>query len=545
MTAYKNVRGNCVPQERNLALLLGLLIAVTALLIYANSLRNGFVWDDNVVIIANPASKGDALSLFRGIDTARSSELTPYYRPLTMLTFLIENRLHGLNPLPMHFINILLHAANAFLVYCLARSVIKDGYASLLAGLLFVVHPISTEAVNFLSGGRNTLLACFFALVAFLLHRRSIIKENISLAVAGAFFFLAGLFSKETGLMIIPFIAVQEIPSLRNFSRSGYRAVVRLAPYVICTAIYMLLRRSALDAAGVRIDILTGLGSRLLDNLYIIPRYILTITWPFSASPRYYLPEDLHVQALPLIGAWLGIAVVLGWLLTRGRSRASVFGLSWLVVFWLPASGIVPIPSAPMADRYFYIPAIGLWIIVADQLSRLFRSAGEVSRYVTVAAVIVLLVLMMMTIARNPDWKNDVALFSLYVKQNPDQAFGHHNLGCAYLDTMGDLDAAEREFEKALSLDPQFPRLRTQMGYIQLLRGDFRSAVRHYNEAIVQNPFDAEAHLNLGMALERLGMHDEAIDEYRRFLAVPGNELPESRSYARERIQNLSRLVRE
>src|SRR5574340_1292842 len=184
----------------------GLLVALIAVVVYANSLGNGFVWDDTNIIITNPALKGPPLPLFKSIDVGRDYELLPYYRPLTILTFLIEERLHGLSPFPMHLVNILLHAANSFLVYRLAWALGRDHYASLLAGLLFAIHPVNTEAVDFLSGGRNTLLACFFVLSALLLQRRGIVEGKNSAALAGSIFFLTALFSKETALMGLLFI---------------------------------------------------------------------------------------------------------------------------------------------------------------------------------------------------------------------------------------------------------------------------------------------------------------------------------------------------
>jgi tetratricopeptide (TPR) repeat protein len=517
----------------------GLLVAAIAFLVYANSLGNGFVWDDDVVIVANPALRGSALSLFSTIDTGRAIELTPYYRPLTVLTFLIEERAHGLTPFPMHLVNVLLHAANAFLVYLLARSLVIDTYAALLAGLLFAVHPINTEAVDFISA-RNTLLSGFFILVAYLLHRRSIIRENFSGALAGAVFLLAGLFSKETALAGLPFIIAQEITQLRSTS-GRLRAVGRLLPYAVCIASYLVLRNNTLSNAGVKIAVLSGLGMRLLDNLYIIPRYLLTVLWPTALSAKYFIPDDLHLLALPLGAAWICIIALLAWLSTRGRSHVTLFGLAWLTAFWLPVSGIFPIPSAPFADRYLYIPAIGLWLVVSDQAFRLVPANVTARRYGVIAAALILLMLAGLTVRRNLDWKGDISLFSRIVEQYPEQAFGHHNLGCAYLDKLRSLDLAEEEFQRALALDPLFPRLRTQLGYIQLLRGDYAGAVQHYNEAVFQNPFDAEAFLNRAIALDRLGRYGDAVADYKRFLAMPGNELAGARPQAEARVRELTK----
>lgn len=206
----------------------------------------------------------------------------------------------------------------------------------------------------------------------------------------------------------------------------------------------------------------------------------------------------------------------------------------------MPVSGIVPIPSASLADRYLYVPAIGLWIVIAGQSSRLFSFGGKMRRYTLVAVGIILTVLSGLTMARNRDWKNDLTLFSGYVEQNPNRAFGHFNLGCAYLEQVDDLDAAEREFKKALSLDPVFPRLRTQLGHVRLIREDYEGALRHYDQAVIQNTFDTEAHLNRGIALEKLGRAADAVVEYRFFLASPGIELAEARPFAEQRVRELT-----
>ncbi len=523
-------------------LLFGLLIALVAFFTYANSLGNGFVWDDDVVIVNNPALTNTLFSLFSGIDTPQQNEVTPYYRPLTLLTFAMEQQWHGLTPFYVRLFNVLLHAVNSFLVYRLARTLFDNRSAAVLAALIFAVHPLNSEGVDFNAGGRNTMLACFFVLSAYLIHRRSIMSEKISCALAGSFLFFLGLFSKETAVAGLPFIGSLEVAVFHAEARQHRgRTIVRILPYAVCVIVYLILRNNALSSFGVHIEIFPGLGSRLLSNMYIFPKYLLSVIWPVALSPKYFIPENLHAYALPLVLAWICIFIGLWWCFTHGRSHATFFGLAWFTVFWLPVSGIIPIPSAPFADRYLYVPAIGLWIVVADQAFRLKWFRDENKYYVLYAAGVLLLLLSSVTVRRNMDWRSDIALFSRYVEQYPDSAFAHHNLGCAYLDKVKNLDLAESEFEKALALDPFFPKLRTQMGYVRLLRGDYDGAIHDYNEAVSQVPFDAEALLNRAIALDRLGKHTDALIDYRRFLATPGSELPLARPGAERRIQELSR----
>ncbi|MFZ4855027.1 MAG: tetratricopeptide repeat protein [Desulfuromonadaceae bacterium] len=530
--------------EKKLDLAIGLTVAMVAFFVYANSFGNGFVWDDDLVILANPALNGSLSDIFSSIDTGRVTEPTPYYRPLTLLTYLFEQRLHGFTPFLVRIVNVLLHVTNTFLVYRLSTSLKISRSAAVISGLLFAVHPLQSEAVDF-NSSRNTMLAAFFILTTYLSHQRSVRDNSVAWAYAGASLLFAGLLSKEIALFVLLMVGFIEFRHYRDDASCTWRAAIfRLTPYAIIFALYMVLRNHALAGAGVHLDILTGLGARLLDNIYIIPRYLLTVVWPVSGSAKYFLPDDLNLLALPLAAAWSLIIGMCLWLLTKGRTPATIFGFAWLIAFWLPVSGIFPIPSAPLADRYLYVPAIGLWLIASDQFVSLFQSTRLPQRYGTVAMVVVVMLLSIVTYRRNTVWNNDISLFTRLAEQHPERAFAYHNLGCAYLDKVKNFDLAERSFEKALALQPTFPRLQTQMGYVRLLRGDYKGALQHYMGALQINPFDAEAHLNSGSALENLKRYDEALFEYQRFLDTPGYELPEARRTTHLKIAELTRKLK-
>ncbi|HIJ86960.1 MAG TPA: tetratricopeptide repeat protein [Desulfuromonadales bacterium] len=522
-------------------LIFGLSICIITFLVYANSLGNGFVWDDDIVILANPLLKGSPVTLFSEIDRGHATGVTPYYRPFTLLSFLLDGKFHGFDALYVRLVNVLLHAATAFLVYRLAVSLKIDRIAAILAGLLFAVHPLQSEAVDF-NSARNTLLATFFVVAAYLVHQWSHTHKSFAGSLAGASLFLSGLFSKEIAVGILPFIAAIELENTQSENRNSLqKGFVRLLPYLAGLAFYLILRNNALSRAGASLDIFPGLMGRQLDNVYILPRYLLNVVWPRFLSPRYFLPDDFNLYALPLVLAWVCIVGMFWWFVTGGRSRVTLFGLAWLIAFWLPVSGIIPIPSAHLADRYLYTPAIGIWLIVADQFSMLILCRAQLRRWGIIAAAVIVVALAVVTVKRNQIWKNDITLFTDIVEMYPDQALGYDSLGCAYLDTEHDIDRAEKLFERAYTLNPAFPRLSTQMGYVRFLRGDLQGALEHYNQAIYRNSLDAEALLNRGVVLERLGRYSDAVDSYRRFLTTPGNELPEARRVMPAKIVELSR----
>jgi Tfp pilus assembly protein PilF len=534
MTAFTNA-GN-----RNL---IGLAVALAAFLIYANSLGNGFVWDDYTIIVSNPALEGGAADLFTQIDTASETEKNPYYRPVTLLTFLIEKRLHDSKPFPMHLVNVLIHAVNSYLVYRLAFALITNEGIAFIAGILFALHPISAESVNFLSA-RNNLLSGLFSFSSCLLHIRGIRERKYGAVIAAAALFLTGLFCKETALALLPVIFLFELRSWPKEDGIGrQRMILRLIPYLIFTLCYFLLRNNALAIAGVNQDILSGLFSRLAENLYIIPRYILLIINPIALSPRYTIPEDLNLLILPLVLGWLSIICAVAWLFLRGRTPLSLFGLAWLILFWLPVSGIVDLPSAHMADRYMYLPAIGIWLITADQSARLFTLRNSARRYARFLIIIVLLFFAVVTVRRNADWKSEIILFTRTVEQYPDNAWGHAELGLSYLrasSSDGSYHAiALRELQRALSLDPSLKRLHSPIGTIVLAQGDLTGALNHFSEALSADPVDRQALLYRAMTLEGLGRTGEALADYISFLSAPGRGLTEMRPFAEDKAREL------
>lgn len=549
-------------KENNREFLFGLLVATIAFLVYANSLGNGFTLDDDSVILNNPVLKGNFLSLFSSIDTTGETQLLPFYRPVTYLTFMIEWHVHGFNPFFVRLVNVLLHSANTFLVYRLARSLNKENiYVALLAGILFAVHPQQSEGVDFNAGGRNTMLACFFSISIYLIHRKSINQGKTYWSFAGACLFLTGIFAKETALMILPFVFALEYQSLRtDGTGTRLQTVIRLTPYCAAVALYLLMRWLTLSKLGIQTSIIPGLGTklletmyittdlgtRLLDNLYIIPRYFLTAIWPLHLSSRYVMPDDLNLLALPLIGGWICICASIGWICTRGRSATSLFGLSWMVLFWLPVSGIVFVPGAPLADRFFYIPVIGLWLIISDQICRYFPTDSPILRRIGIATTVILfLVLATLTVKRNQEWKSNYALYKGLVEHYPENVHAHAGLGKVFYgrDKEHNPALAEQEFEKVIAMDPNFPMIYTYLGNIKLNKEDLAGALYCYGKAIEVYPYDKEARLNRGITLEKLGRSKEALTDYLFFLSSPGSfdNLPGGREHAEKRLRELLR----
>lgn len=545
-------------------------VFLLAFLVYANSLGNGFVMDDKSIMVDNPVLSGDLVSLFNRIDTTSEQHLLPYYRPFTYITYWVEQRLHGLDPFYVRLFNVMLHSVNALVFFYLARLITGNSFSALMAGIIFAVHPINSEAVDFNSGGRNTMLATFFVLTAYILYKRSASKGLSPSAFAGSVLFLIGMLSKEFAVCLMLIILSQEVLKLRKGECAVSRSILSVFPFFVAVVVYLIMRWQVLSAYGIQSGIIPGLSAerlkdmyyfqdistRLLNNIYIIPKYFLNIIFPFLLSPKYIVPDDIlsHIGVIAL-----GFILIAGgvWFSFKKNRPITVFGLFWFFSFFLPVSGLVVFSSDQMADRYLYAPAMGLWLICSDTFVKYYEGIRR-KTLPTLIATALLSAYAAITFQINREWKDDLSIFSRIVRLYPDNPNGHVGLGGAYYElSLNDpiyLKKAEDSFRKAMDLthyydgfapDKRPPMylqvLSTRMGNIKFMQSDLRSAIEFYSKALMIWPSDLEARINRAMAYERTGAIKEAIRDYEVFLSIPESSLAaEPRLFAIQRLRALS-----
>lgn len=539
---------------------------VIVFLVYLNSLTNGYVWDDRQIVVAwdYPVDISRLFRFFFETDLLRQSEPTPYYRPLARLSFVIDG-LSGPSPMVSHSINIFLHGVVSSLLFIVVLKVVKDPAASFAGAVLFAVHPVNSETVAMVATRNNLLSGLFVLLSIVLLFRFIEHKRKIYGCLTGIFIFLA-LLCKETAIAILPLIPVMgmvlskqaghldnllaEVADFSFMKRCGMvycrfktSAGNWLIPFAAASAaviLYLPLRYYVIKNSAVTMEIWNGLFSRLAANLTMLPEYFSLLLWPHRLAPHYLVPQ-LSENRLLVILFWLGFMYLLYRLFRMGITPATSVGMLWMLFFWLPMSGLVAFPSARLADRYLYLPMMGLALVLASLLS----SVPVAQRKIVMACfVVVFLLFGARTVVRNMDWKDNYSLFSKMVAYYPNNPKGHHNLGTALLDELKQPEAAKRSFQAALAVDPSFQRTRTQLGYIGLVQKDYGAAEREYRLALEEFPGDGEAVYNLALVLETVGKKREAIDMYRRFIDINGGEFPDMLPAVLKRLQELEAEVR-
>lgn len=446
-----------------------LLVALAALAAYANSVGNGFAYDDTWVLESNPIVTEGLL---------HRVPHTPYwpgavagtgnYRPLTVGTFAVEWRLWNGDARGFHAVNVALHAGVSLLVFALL-SALTGPVGGLAGGLFFAVHPVHVEAVANIVG-RAELLAAGFVLAAVLLYRRTA-GGSPAVRAAGlggvALLYALGLASKEMavtlpGLLLIVAVYTGD-ESLRARIR---RTVPHIGLLAAVLGTYLLVRLDVLGAftgespaAGLR-----GLdtGERVLTALTVWPQYLRLLVVPLDLSMDYQpavLPVARSVGPMVVVGLGVLAALVGGaWALRRDHPEAGL-GLAWFVVAVLPVSNLIVRSDVLLAERTLYLPSVGAALVVAAAAAASSARLGGDSvggrgrRAATVAGVVVLAALMVRTVTRNPAWMDTYTAVAELGRTHPESYLAIR-ARAAGLERVGELEEAERFFELGLALAP-------------------------------------------------------------------------------------------
>lgn len=516
-----------------------LVVGLAAGLVYFNTLWNGFVFDDVHAIVRNPiVREGRFLLQAFTTDYWRGNSSDLLYRPLTIFSFGLNHLLHGLRPMGFHLVNVLLHVFVSLAVVRLISLLFQDRALSLLAGVLFALHPIHTEAVASIVGRAELLMSLFCLLsIRFYLEasQSTDAQERRSFIVCLVCFFLSCL-SKENGIATPALIFLAEICvclRLRDWSRFKRpqlsRLVLRYATLAAVALLYLLVRYLALGnltlaheagAHGMMFrGLLIGLPWHLqfANALDYFARYLGLLFFPWQLSSDYsynQLPIYNDVCRWPMGVGALALLLLLLTLATSTRRRTVVFfGIAFFLLSFLPVSNfIIPIVTI-LAERVLYLPSLGFLVALAWVFLSLLRwqSRTNTIRHATVSVLALLLVFYFArTILRNNDWRDEMRLFTSAIRACPNCANAHACLGDVFVDA-GRWDDALRSYDRALEIIPQHGPFLANKAGILLKLGRREEAMQAYREAVGYDPRLSDACDELGRYYSGMGKWDEAL----------------------------------
>lgn len=480
-----------------------LIILIIGVFVYANSFGNEFVWDDDYLIVNNIFIKdwhyiGKIFStnLFAG-----SWGDSTFYRPIQSLTYLADYSIWKLNPFGYHLTNTLIHIANAILIYLLAQYLIKIRFAALFTSLLFLVHPVQTEAVTYISGRADPLVALFL-LISFI----SFIKLRYILSLCA---FILAFLSKEAGL-IFPVILL--VYCLLDKNTQGKKRPLFLGIFFLTAIIYLLTRSYLFDFLQAPFASSAGpLFTRIVISCKAFVHYLGFIVFPFGL----HMERQLNISgSLFEPDIWISLVLLIIFIILAVRppkeSKAASFGLSWFLIALIPTAGILPI-NAFIAEHWLYLPSIGLFLALTSYFPK--------KRNFAILMSIILSALAVLTIKQNTVWKNKETLYKHILKFNPASSRAHFNLGSVYGERKAD-DMAIPEFNRAIELKKDYIDAYVNLGYAYQKKGETSKAINIFKEAIRISPNDYLPYYYLANLYNDTGRASESIDLYKKALAL-------------------------
>jgi protein O-mannosyl-transferase len=488
------------------------IVACIACIAFLPSLNQGFVeWDDDSYVINNPDITALTLD---NLTTVFSSSYLGNYQPLTMLTYMAEFHFFRLNPTAYHSTNLALHIVNAILVFTLFLGLSRHPITSLLVALLFAVHPLRVESVAWIAE-RKDVLSAFFYLLSLQFYVRHIATHRARFYWLCMLSLLSSLLSKPMAVSQ-PFVLL--LIDYLCGRRLDRKALVGKAPLFAIAAIFaivafLLQRPAAAIPEAHQISTL----QRLCVPFYGLVFYVAKTFLPMRLCSLYPPPPDLssttmfvlHAAPFVVVGSALAIHHF------RAHSRTLVFGSLFYVVTLLPVLQIVPIGNAIVAERYTYIPALGLYLTFAVFCrfllkEKLHSTISKSTLSIGIGTAIV--VLACATYYRCAVWRDGFSLWNDVIAKYPT-AVAYNNRGVAY-SIHGKYDRAIEDLDQAIRLDPKYFEAYDNRGFAHLSRRDYDLAIEDHTEAIRLNPRDALAYNDRGLAYKYKGDYARAIEDF-------------------------------
>jgi tetratricopeptide (TPR) repeat protein len=520
---------------RQLYLLLCLLLATVTLAVFWNVQFHDFIlYDDLPYVILNRHIQSGLTgsSILWAMTTMEMSN----WHPLTWLSLMLDYDFFRLNPAGYHWTNLLIHIAGTILLFSVLRRMTKDICKSAVVAVLFAIHPLHVESVAWISERKDVLSAFFWfltmgAYVRYTEHPGA--GRYVLLVVA----FVLGLMAKPM-LVTLPFVLLlldiwplrripvpfassnKALPDDGGGRRLTWSHVLReKLPFFFLTVLSSGVTYFAQMSwkAMPSLEALP-LEMRMASALIAYVQYIVKMFWPADLAFFYpyiagWSPWMVSGAALLLTGLTI---LMLRYMETRPYLAV---GWLWYLGTLVPVIGIVQVGSQAMADRYTYIPLIGLFIVIAWGVPELMAGWRFRKLFLSVLSVAVLSVLASCSWQQVQHWKNSMTLFERALSVTSRNYLAHNNLGAA-LFFEGKTEDAIRHYTQALRIKPNFADAHNNIGVALAAQGKLDDAIRHYRETLHIRPDDAGTHNNIGVALAAQGKVNAAIDHYTQALRI-------------------------
>jgi Flp pilus assembly protein TadD len=493
--------------------------------VYAQVIHYDFInFDDGAYVTGNDQVKSGLTR--KGFIWSLTSIHSANWHPLTWLSHMVDVEFHGLNAGGHHLTNVLFHMANTLFLFILLRRMTNTIWRSFMVAALFALHPLHVESVAWVAE-RKDVLSTFFGLLTLISYGRYSERLDRLWYFSALLFFMLSLMAKPM-LVTLPFLMLllDYWPLGRLNINRGFRLqpagrvsalsflLLEKIPLFILTAASCVVTYYAQKSGGAlrQLDMIP-LSSRFANAIVSYVAYAGKMFWPSQLSVIYPYPDSFAAWKVAT-GAAALIAIFI-WVTAQIKKRPYLaVGWFWYVGTLVPVVGLVQVGEQAMADRYTYVPLVGLFMMIAWGAAELIGRWQHKRFWETVTAGALLTTLMLTSHTQVGYWANGVTLFSHALKITEDNALAHNNLSII-LTEHGRYDEALYHANAAADLRPNNASVYNNLGYVFQKSHKFSEAIQNYRMAIKHYPAYTKAYYNLATTFMMIGNLDAAISNYR------------------------------
>ena len=502
---------------------ISLALSAITLAIYAQVLGHQFIkLDDDAYISDNPiVARGLTWS---GIVWAFTTFHAANWHPLTWISHMLDAQLFGLNAGGHLFVNALIHVASTLLLFWFLRRATNSRWPSAMVAALFALHPLHVESVAWAAERKDTL-AAFFGILALLAYARYVEATSRIRYALVALWLALGLMAKPMLVtwpivfLLLDYWPFRRIDNATSFVRAWWPLIREKLPLLGLVAASMVVTFIAQSHGGtVRSWTDASLWLRVSNALVSYAKYFLATYWPGRLGV-YYPFASTGIPSWQIVGAILLLAFLTAFSLREMRARPYlIVGWLWFLITLVPVIGLVQVGGQSMADRYYYLPSIGLFVALVFGAAELTVGRRINHTIVATAAAVVLVIFASLSAIQITQWRDSVTLFQRTLAVAPDNnLLIQHGLGYV-LGEQGKYDEALVHFNEALRIKPDFYDALVNTGITLSKQGRTSEARTFFERALVVSPRSSEAHTQLALAFVAEDKKAEAAGEFRKAL---------------------------
>jgi tetratricopeptide (TPR) repeat protein len=493
-----------------------LAIATLTVLIFFNSLGNDFIstWDDHIYVIANDQLKD--LSL-QGIKSIFTSFHAANYHPITTLSWAIEYAHFGLDPTYYHTTNLLLHLLNTALVFRLILLITKRLETATIVALFFAIHPLHVETVAFISQRKDLLYAVFYlgALISYVHYIQD--RSRYRLLLIAFLLFVMSALSKSMAVTLPVLLLLMDYFWDRKLTLN---TILEKVPFFVFSVVFGIIAIVSQKTYSAITDLPSfSFFERIFLVSYSFVFYIVKLLVPFHLSAMHYYPNKTN-GLLP-VEFYLApvVILVLLWLVFRSKRFRNelIWGLLFFLITISLVLQIIPVGSAIVAERYTYIPYIGLFFIIGQLFSRAMDNtnplATKLKPFLLALVAAYAIFFSIITWDRTKVWADSFSLWSDVIEKNPSVTVAFYNRGVAKYN-LGDYQEAIDDYDKAVELNPYYAEAYNNRGESKEKLMDYQGAVKDFDKAIGADSDFVDAYLNRARLKAQLKDYRGALTDF-------------------------------